>query len=102
MKPLLDKGLIKGGSLENAVVVRDDSVMSKEPWRFEEEFARHKILDLIGDLMLSGKRIMGHVIAVKPGHRANTQMAARLKKEYGKWLFMTPPVMIPTGRGRWM
>ena len=99
VKPLLDKGLIKGGSLENAVVVRDDSVMSKEPLRFEEEFARHKVLDLIGDLMLSGKRIMGHVIAVKPGHGPNTQMAARLKKEYGAILSMTPPVMIPTGEG---
>ncbi len=99
VKPLLDKGLIKGGSLENAVVVRDDSVMSKEPLRFEEEFARHKILDIIGDLMLSGKRIMGHVIAVKPGHGPNTQMAARLKKEYSSLLSMTPPVMIPTGEG---
>lgn len=99
VKPLLDKGLIKGGSLENAVVVRDDSVMSKEPLRFKEEFARHKILDLIGDLMLSGKRIMGHVIAVKPGHGPNTQMAARLKKEYSSVLAMTPPVMIPTGEG---
>jgi UDP-3-O-[3-hydroxymyristoyl] N-acetylglucosamine deacetylase/3-hydroxyacyl-[acyl-carrier-protein] dehydratase len=99
VKPLLDKGLIKGGSLENAVVVRDESIMSKEPLRFAEEFARHKILDMIGDLMLSGKRIMGHVIAVKPGHGPNTQMAARLKKEYGSVLSMTPPVMIPTGEG---
>ena len=100
VKPLLDKGLIKGGSLENAVVVReDDSVMSKEAMRFNEEFARHKILDIIGDLMLSGKRIMGHVIAVKPGHGPNTQMAARLKKEYSSVLSMTPPVTIPTGEG---
>ena len=55
IKPLLDKGLIKGGSLENAVVIRGDDIMSKEPRRFPNEFARHKALDLIGDLMLSGK-----------------------------------------------
>jgi UDP-3-O-[3-hydroxymyristoyl] N-acetylglucosamine deacetylase/3-hydroxyacyl-[acyl-carrier-protein] dehydratase len=98
VKPLLDKGLIKGGSLENAVVVKDESVLSKEPLRFPEEFARHKILDMIGDLMLSGKRIMGHVICVKPGHGPNTQMALKLKKEYGQMLAMVPPkVNIPTG-----
>src|SRR5690606_22680162 len=54
VQPLLEKGLIRGGSLENAVVLRGDTVLSKEPLRFLEEFARHKILDLIGDLMLSG------------------------------------------------
>lgn len=80
VKPLLEKGLIKGGSLESAVVIRCNEVMSKEPVRFTNEFARHKALDLIGDLMLSGKRIHGHVIAVKPGHGPNTQMAATLKK----------------------
>ena len=66
VQPLLEKGLIKGGSLENAIVLRGDTILSKEPLRFPDEFARHKILDIVGDLMLSGKRIMGHVIAVKP------------------------------------
>ena len=99
VEPLLEKGLIKGGSLENAVVVRDDSVLSKEPLRFDNEFARHKTLDMIGDLMLSGKRIMGHVICVKPGHGPNTEMARRLKKEFGQIVSMTPPVNIPTGEG---
>ncbi|MEZ5300797.1 MAG: UDP-3-O-acyl-N-acetylglucosamine deacetylase [Verrucomicrobiales bacterium] len=53
VEPLLEKGLIKGGSLENAVVIKGEAVMSKEPLRFPEEFARHKILDIVGDLMLS-------------------------------------------------
>lgn len=97
VQPLMEKGLIKGGSLENAVVIRDESVMSKEPMRFREEFARHKILDLIGDLMLSGKRIMGHVIAVKPGHGPNTQMARNLLNVYAKTMAMVPPMTIPTG-----
>lgn len=97
VKPLLDKGLIRGGSLENAVVVKDDSVMSREPMRFKEEFARHKILDIIGDLALCGKRFTGHVIAVKPGHGPNTQMAATLAKEYARMRSMIPPVRIPKG-----
>ena len=97
VKPLMDKGLIKGGSLENAVVIKDDSIMSKEPMRFKDEFVRHKILDIIGDLLLSGKRIMGHVIAVKPGHGPNTEMARRLRTEYSRMMSMVPPVSIPTG-----
>lgn len=98
VKPLLDKGLIKGGSLESAVVIREDQVMSKEPVRFTNEFARHKALDLIGDLMLSGKRILGHVIAVKPGHGPNTVMAGILKKEYQRMRSLVPTdISIPDG-----
>jgi UDP-3-O-[3-hydroxymyristoyl] N-acetylglucosamine deacetylase / 3-hydroxyacyl-[acyl-carrier-protein] dehydratase len=100
VKPLLEKGLIKGGSLESAVVIRGNEVMSKEPMRFSNEFARHKALDLIGDLMLSGKRILGHVMAVKPGHGPNTKMAETLKREYARMRAMVPePVSIPDGEG---
>lgn len=95
IKPLLDKGLIKGGSLENAVVVRGDEIMSKEPMRFDNEFARHKALDLIGDLMLSGKKFNGHVIAVKPGHGPNTGAAKALQKNYAAMRAMVPPVKLP-------
>lgn len=98
VQPLLEKGLIKGGSLENAIVLRDDAIMSKEPLRFPEELARHKILDLIGDLMLSGKRILGHVIAVKPGHGPNTEMARKLVDQYRRLDAMMPaPVNLPIG-----
>ncbi len=97
VKPLLDKGLIKGGSLENAVVVRGDQVMSKEAVRFDNEFARHKALDVIGDLMLCGKRLLGHVICVKPGHGPNTKMAAKLKEEYSRMRALAAPFEIPRG-----
>ena len=99
VQPLLEKGLIKGGSLENAVVIRDEEILSKEPLRFDEEFARHKILDVIGDLMLSGKKFMGHVICIKPGHSPNTQVARLLKKAFSEVVSMTPSVNIPTGEG---
>jgi UDP-3-O-[3-hydroxymyristoyl] N-acetylglucosamine deacetylase/3-hydroxyacyl-[acyl-carrier-protein] dehydratase len=97
VKPLLDKGLIKGGSLENAVVVRGEEVLSKEPMRYTNEFARHKALDVIGDLMLSGKKILGHVICIKPGHNPNTQMAANLKLDYMRMRTQVPPLVIPNG-----
>lgn len=98
VKPLLDKGLIKGGSLESAIVIRGEEIMSKEALRFNNEFARHKALDLIGDLMLAGVKILGHVIAVKPGHGPNTKMASTLKTEYNRMRSMVPaPVKIPDG-----
>jgi UDP-3-O-[3-hydroxymyristoyl] N-acetylglucosamine deacetylase/3-hydroxyacyl-[acyl-carrier-protein] dehydratase len=100
VKPLLEKGLIKGGSLESAVVIRGNEIMSKEAMRFSNEFARHKALDLIGDLMLSGVRILGHVIAVKPGHGPNTKMAGVLKAEYNRMRSMVPAdVNLPVGEG---
>jgi UDP-3-O-[3-hydroxymyristoyl] N-acetylglucosamine deacetylase / 3-hydroxyacyl-[acyl-carrier-protein] dehydratase len=97
VKPLLEKGLIKGGSLENAVVVRGNEVMSKEALRYANEFARHKALDVIGDLILSGKRILGHVIAVKPGHGPNSKLAATLKREYARMRSLAAPFVLPRG-----
>jgi UDP-3-O-[3-hydroxymyristoyl] N-acetylglucosamine deacetylase / 3-hydroxyacyl-[acyl-carrier-protein] dehydratase len=75
---LITNGLIKGGSLENAVVIRDDAVLTNEPLRYPEEFVRHKMLDIIGDLSLLGQSIKGHLIAVKPSHAANCEMARRI------------------------
>jgi UDP-3-O-[3-hydroxymyristoyl] N-acetylglucosamine deacetylase/3-hydroxyacyl-[acyl-carrier-protein] dehydratase len=57
---LIKNGLIKGGSLENAVVIRDDAVLTTEPLRYPEEFVRHKMLDIMGDLSLLGRPIHGH------------------------------------------
>jgi UDP-3-O-[3-hydroxymyristoyl] N-acetylglucosamine deacetylase/3-hydroxyacyl-[acyl-carrier-protein] dehydratase len=97
VKPLLDKGLIRGGSLETAIVIRGDSLMSKEPLRYPDEFVRHKILDIIGDLFLAGCRLRGHVIAVKPGHAANSELTKAISKRYVQMLAMVPPQVIPRG-----
>jgi len=97
VKPLMDKGLIKGGSLENAVVVRGESVLSKEPLRFRDEFARHKILDIIGDLALFGRAIKGHVIAIRPGHGPNTDLARALSKQFARTMALVPPAVTPKG-----
>jgi len=97
VKPLLDKGLIKGGSLENAVVVKGDSFLSREPMRFEDEFVRHKILDIIGDLALFGRFIKGHVIAIKPGHGSNAELTRAIARQFAKAMAMVPPVVTPKG-----
>lgn len=96
--PLMEKGLIKGGTLEAAIVVRGESLLSKQPLRFPDEFVRHKILDIVGDLMLSGKRILGHVIAVRPGHGPNTELARSITKEYNQMRSMVPAALnLPSG-----
>ena len=97
LKPLMDKGLIKGGSLENAVVVRGDSVLCKEPLRFKDEFVRHKILDIVGDLALFGRAIRGHVIAVKPGHGPNTELCRAIARQHARAVALVPPAVTPKG-----
>ena len=97
VKPLMDKGLIKGGSLENALVVRGEQVLGKEPLRFNDEFVRHKILDIVGDLSLFGRALRGHIIAVKPGHGPNTELAAAIAKQHAKVMALVPPSMTPKG-----
>jgi UDP-3-O-[3-hydroxymyristoyl] N-acetylglucosamine deacetylase / 3-hydroxyacyl-[acyl-carrier-protein] dehydratase len=99
VEPLMEKNLIKGGSLENAVVVRGEAVLSKEPLRFEDEFVRHKILDVVGDLALTGCRIRGHLIAVKPGHAANAELARALAREQVRRSALAVPRSIPRGDG---
>jgi len=90
VKDLMEKGLIKGGSLENALVIRGESVLSKEPLRFQDEFVRHKILDIIGDLALAGRPLRGHVVAVRPGHGPNTELARAIAKRHSDILAMAP------------
>lgn len=93
---LIKNGLIKGGSLENAVVIRDDAVLTTEPLRYPEEFVRHKMLDIVGDLSLLGKPLKAHVIAIRPGHAANCEMARKVIEQINKPLraaqtFAPPP-----------
>ncbi len=90
IEALMEKGLIKGGSMENAVIVRGDSVLSKEPMRFPDEFVRHKILDIIGDVALLGRRVKGHIIAVKPGHGANAELTRALAKQQAQLAASNP------------
>lgn len=79
--PFLEKGLIKGGGLENALVIQGDKILNPEGARFPDEMVRHKILDLIGDLSLIGARLCAHVIAICSGHSANVAFAKILSEK---------------------
>lgn len=71
-------GLAKGGSLDNAVVFKDDSVLNPEGLRFEDEPVKHKVLDLIGDLYLLGFPIIGNIYSFKGGHRLNAKFVREI------------------------
>jgi UDP-3-O-[3-hydroxymyristoyl] N-acetylglucosamine deacetylase/3-hydroxyacyl-[acyl-carrier-protein] dehydratase len=84
VEDLKNRGLIKGGSLENSIVVGDDGVINKEPLRFADEFVRHKILDLLGDLCLLGAPVKAHVISNRSGHTSNVRLVRLLKSQFGE------------------
>ena len=75
LSQLIAAGLAKGGSLDNAVILHEGAIISNNGLRFPNELVRHKIMDMVGDLYLTGKRVRAHVIAVKPGHTMNVQLA---------------------------
>ncbi|MBW6414801.1 3-hydroxyacyl-[acyl-carrier-protein] dehydratase FabZ [Candidatus Methylacidiphilum fumarolicum] len=98
--PLIEKGLIKGGSLDNAIVIRGEAVYSQQPLRFENEFVRHKIFDMIGDFALFPKRLKARVVAARPSHFLNVKFIREIQKAYKNYLSHLMPVEnIPVGEG---
>jgi UDP-3-O-[3-hydroxymyristoyl] N-acetylglucosamine deacetylase len=91
---LRNMGLIRGVS-ENNCVVLDDSKVMNPPLRFEDEFVRHKVLDLIGDLALMGHRVVGRVVAHLAGHAMHTALVANLLRDRTAWEEIT---LEPAGR----
>src|ERR1700682_2503592 len=92
IQPLRAMGLIRGGSLDNAIVLTESGVMNG-PLRFSDEFGRHKALDLIGDLALGGRPLPARVEAYKAGHALHTQLVTRLLADSSLWTetFGEPP-----------
>jgi len=115
IEPLLDLGLIKGGDLDNAIVIYENELsqerydaladkigiphkdakqlgyINNKPLTWPNETARHKLLDIIGDLALVGRRIKGRLIATKPGHSINNKFARLLRKDIRKHEVQCPP-----------
>ena len=115
IEPLLNLGLIKGGDLDNAIVIYENEMsqerfnaladtigiphkdatqlgyLNNKPLMWNNETARHKLLDIIGDLALVGRRIQGRVIAIKPGHSINNKFARLIKKDIRKHDVQCPP-----------
>ena len=77
--------LALGGSLENAVVLDEDKVLNKDGLRFSDEFVRHKLLDFIGDISLSGYRMFGSFFSSHPGHEINIQLLKRVFQSPDNW-----------------
>ena len=75
---LRSMGLAKGGSLDNAIVIDDFSILNPEGLRFADEFVRHKVLDAIGDIALSGDKVIGHLVLHRSGHALNNQLLHEL------------------------
>jgi UDP-3-O-[3-hydroxymyristoyl] N-acetylglucosamine deacetylase len=88
-------GLIKGASLENAVVVGEDGVVNPEGLRFPDEFVRHKVLDLIGDLALLGLPLVAQVAATCAGHAMNFQLVRALRAQPDAWVIVSPEPSSP-------
>ena len=88
---LRNMGLIRGASPENAIVMGPKGP-ENGPLRFDDEFVRHKVLDLIGDLALTGRRIEGHVVAERAGHAMHTALVSRLLKDRSAWELARVPV----------
>ncbi|MFP4190645.1 MAG: bifunctional UDP-3-O-[3-hydroxymyristoyl] N-acetylglucosamine deacetylase/3-hydroxyacyl-ACP dehydratase [Candidatus Hydrogenedentota bacterium] len=80
VRMLQEQGLIQGGSLENAVVIGDDGILNDD-LRYPDEFVRHKILDLLGDVYLLGRPVRGHIVGVKSGHAMHVQFSQQIKKQ---------------------
>ena len=83
VEKLKDMGLAKGGSLDNAIVVKDNEILNEEGLRNKKEFVNHKILDCMGDLYLSGYKIIGKIICSQGGHKLTNQLLRKVfeKKE---------------------
>jgi UDP-3-O-[3-hydroxymyristoyl] N-acetylglucosamine deacetylase len=83
-KAMKDMGLIRGANEDNVIVLTDTGVKNG-PLRYEDEFVRHKVLDLIGDLALLGKQIIGRIVADRAGHAMHTALVSRLLKDKSLW-----------------
>ena len=80
-----NKGLAKGGSLDNAIVVKDNQILNEDGLRNRHEFVYHKILDCLGDLMLSGKRIFGHIKTSQGGHALTNKLLRKFFSNTDNW-----------------
>jgi UDP-3-O-[3-hydroxymyristoyl] N-acetylglucosamine deacetylase len=85
LENIFKMGLGKGGSLENAVIVSDDRVLNQDGLRYNDEFVRHKILDCLGDLYLSGYKIIGKVKSHQGGHELTYKLVKNLMKNKNNW-----------------
>jgi len=88
VQALWARGLGKGGTLDNTVVLSKDGIVNESGLRFLNEFVRHKVLDLIGDFSLLGASFIGHIIAERSGHALHTRLVQRILEQPEKWVLL--------------
>lgn len=88
VQALWARGLGKGGTLENTVVLSQDSIVNESGLRFADEFVRHKVLDLIGDFSLLGVSFIGHIVAERSGHALHTRLVQQILQQPEKWVLL--------------
>lgn len=96
VEALRARGLALGGSLENAIVLDDKSIMNPEGLRFSNEFVRHKILDALGDLMTLGSPLLGHLVLFKAGHDLMNQLVTRILETQDSYRYIDLGREMPT------
>ncbi|MBI5491983.1 MAG: UDP-3-O-acyl-N-acetylglucosamine deacetylase [Deltaproteobacteria bacterium] len=82
---LRKNGLAKGGSPENAIIITDTGILNEGGLRYPDEFVRHKVLDMIGDIFLLGAPVIGRLIAFRSGHSLNHRLVQEVIKKPGRW-----------------
>jgi UDP-3-O-[3-hydroxymyristoyl] N-acetylglucosamine deacetylase len=92
---LRKSGLVRGGSLENAVVLTRDGILNPEGLRFPDEFCRHKVLDILGDFALLGHPMVGHVVAERAGHAMHIALLSRLLRDKSAWTLANSSELSP-------
>lgn len=96
---LRSKGLAKGGSLENAIVLGEKEVLNGNKLRFKDEFVRHKMLDAVGDMALLGLPLYGHIMANKSGHTLHIKLIKKILASRSSWEYVTEPAPLPLASG---
>ncbi len=94
---LRENGLARGGGLDNAIVIGEENIINREIMRYEDEFVRHKVLDLIGDLALLGIRLCARVEGYRAGHYLNYRLAKKFLKKRDCWEELTAEGRLPEG-----
>src|SRR5262249_44794316 len=90
VETLQANGLIRGGSLDNAIVLTETGMLNETALRFPDEFVRHKTLDLLGDFALIGQPVLGRLVADRAGHALHTRFVSELLDSTSHWVMDTP------------
>ncbi len=100
VEALWEAGLGLGGSLQNTLILSDEGLLNEDGLRFVDEFVRHKILDLIGDMMLLGLPVIGEIEAVRSGHALHARLVSRILESRDNWVLVSAQAPVQAGRLR--